>query len=96
MKEYKPDMLDWIIEHYDNSKHKRFWDFVMWIWAIPDYFQYLFRKADHPHYASLNTIEDMWVRFVCRIKYHPCGAVFYNPGGDEPDPKCKECGDEIG
>lgn len=28
------------------------------------------------------------------IKHHPCGSIFYNPGGDEPDPKCKECGDE--
>lgn len=35
-------------------------------------------------------------RIYCRIKGHPNGEIYYNPGGDEPDHRCKDCGEEIG
>lgn len=34
-------------------------------------------------------------RLICRYRGHPCGVVFYNPSGWEPDYSCKNCGDEI-
>jgi hypothetical protein len=37
-----------------------------------------------------------WRHFVCRLKGHPCGEVFYNVGGLEPDMHCKGCGDDLG
>lgn len=30
----------------------------------------------------------------CRMRHHPAGSVYYNPGGCEPDPTCKNCGEE--
>lgn len=31
----------------------------------------------------------------CRIQGHPLGPIFYNPGGLEPDMRCRYCGDEL-
>ena len=60
------------------------------------FYWYLFRKADNPKWCADNTLIDWWERIICRYKGHPCGSVYYNPGGYEPDPKCIHCGDEIG
>lgn len=35
-------------------------------------------------------------RLICRLRGHPEGEIYYNPGGDEPDHRCKNCGEEIG
>jgi hypothetical protein len=42
------------------------------------------------------TEETKGERLICRIKGHPEGEVYYNPGGLEPDHRCKTCGEEIG
>ena len=34
--------------------------------------------------------------FICRIKGHPAGIVFYNLNGQGPDYHCKNCGDDLG
>lgn len=39
---------------------------------------------------------NLWTAFWCRAKAHPCGTVFFNPGGLEPDYSCKNCGDNLG
>lgn len=43
---------------------------------------------------------DEWfwrIRIVwCRIRNHPAGVVWYNPGGFEPDMICKNCGEDLG
>jgi hypothetical protein len=37
-----------------------------------------------------------WLRAVrCRMRGHPCGPIYHNPGGLEPNNHCKHCGDEI-
>jgi len=33
---------------------------------------------------------------ICRWRGHPCGVVWYNAGGTEPDMHCKNCGDDLG
>ena len=41
-------------------------------------------------------LSDSWRETIlCRIKGHPCGSIYYNPGGLEPDERCKNCGDEL-
>lgn len=35
-------------------------------------------------------------RLLCRIKGHPSGEIFWNPGGNEPDHRCRDCGESIG
>jgi hypothetical protein len=57
---------------------------------------YLFRKADNLLWCSDNRIIDWWKRLKCRINNHPCGCIYYNPSGYEPDGRCINCGDEIG
>ena len=84
---------DYLIDHYEKNLLCRI---ILCLMGIPDYLEYLFAKADNPRYASLNKIEDWWIRLRCRMKHHPCGIIYYNPGGYEPDGRCKECGDEIG
>ena len=32
----------------------------------------------------------------CRLRSHPAGIVFFNPGGLEPDYHCRNCGDDCG
>lgn len=34
-------------------------------------------------------------QFFCRIKGHE-HVVWYNPGGDEPDMHCSNCGEDLG
>ena len=34
-------------------------------------------------------------KVLCRIRNHPYGPVYFNPGGLEPDYRCKNCGDNI-
>lgn len=62
-------------------------------WLSPWWYQYLFSDLKWAYgeawYWPLKVI-------VCRIKGHPRGWVYYNPGGMEPDYSCKDCGDEIG
>lgn len=33
---------------------------------------------------------------ICRWRGHPCGVVWYNLGGYEPNMTCKNCGDDLG
>jgi len=34
--------------------------------------------------------------FVCRVRGHPYGIVWFNVGGTEPDMHCKNCGEDLG
>jgi hypothetical protein len=61
------------------------------VWFTIDWYQYLF-------YPKNNYQDDVpWHEIlVCRLRGHPSGEVYYNPGGFEPDHHCRDCGDEIG
>jgi hypothetical protein len=37
-----------------------------------------------------------WTNFKCRLRGHPRGEVFYNPGGYEPNHDCVDCGEDLG
>ena len=32
---------------------------------------------------------------ICRMNGHPCGPIYYNVGGSEPDGHCRNCGENI-
>jgi hypothetical protein len=41
--------------------------------------------------------DESWLTVIsCRVKGHPCGVRWVNPGGLEPDMTCKICGDDLG
>jgi hypothetical protein len=58
-------------------------------WFFLDWYKYLFApRADK---------EIPWLTVVkCRSQGHPCGVVWYNVCGYEPDMTCKDCGDDLG
>lgn len=58
-------------------------------WFYIPWYKYLFRRADNPQFC--NKLK----RIICRAKYHPCGPIYYNYNGYEPDDRCKNCGDYI-
>ncbi len=87
------DIEDYAIVRFEKCKW--FWGSILWIMYFPDYFRYLFAKADNPRWCHDNILIDFFCRLKCRIRHHPSGSIYYNPGGYEPDGRCKECGDEI-
>jgi hypothetical protein len=56
------------------------------------FWKYLFEKTPEDY---MYTFRDKISRFICRWNFHPCGSIYYNPGGCEPDGHCKHCGDLI-
>lgn len=36
-----------------------------------------------------------WKHFLCRIRNHPNGPIYYNPIGTEPDYRCIDCGEHL-
>ncbi len=53
-------------------------------WLKPPWWEYLLTNCTG------------WTNFICRIKGHPCGVVYYNSTGLEPDMHCKNCGEDLG
>jgi hypothetical protein len=79
------------------------------MWQLKELLRFLFKQKKSKYlkwysYLSLDFYIDYvfytkptdLMNFVCRMKGHPNGIVFYNPMGDEPDYSCKDCGEEIG
>ena len=57
-------------------------------WFYLSYWRYLFSKP----YGSKLTLRIVF----CRIKGHPHGTVWFNPGGLGPDMRCRDCGEDLG
>lgn len=54
---------------------------------------YVFEK---PRYGWREyTLRENLSTIYCRMRGHPCGPVYYNSTGYEPDMSCKNCGDEL-
>jgi hypothetical protein len=74
-----------------------FWEKIWWWmqihlpdWMFDGWYAYMFSPKS-TYYCEIS-----WPKvLLCRLKRHPCGSWYYNPGGDEPDGHCKNCGDEI-
>jgi hypothetical protein len=63
-------------------------------WLSLQWYLYLIDFSDR-QFASWNLKEKLEC-FMCRIKGHPKGVVFYNMSGFEPDMSCKTCGEDLG
>lgn len=37
-----------------------------------------------------------WNHFWCRARGHPYPVYWFNPGGDEPDMRCRNCQEDLG
>lgn len=64
------------------------WKIIRWFdkwWWI-----YLFKKPSS--YSDAGWLRAIW----CRLRNHPAGVWYYNPGGWEPNMRCKNCGDDLG
>ena len=55
---------------------------------MTDLFKYLFSPKD-PDVSWCCVI-------LCRWRGHPCGVIWYDVSGTEPDMHCKNCGDDLG
>jgi hypothetical protein len=66
-------------------------------WFTLSWYAYLFaptgRRAER--YCSNYWVVDRIARIWCRMRGHPAGQIWYNPGGLEPDDRCKNCGEYI-
>lgn len=54
---------------------------------------YVYRQLPWP---KLFGEESVLERVFCRAKGHPKGEVFFNVYGDEPDHRCRTCGEDLG
>lgn len=53
-------------------------------WFSIWYYRYLFEKPFN------------FTKLICRFKNHPCGIIYHNPNGLEPNNHCKNCHDNLG
>lgn len=73
-------------------------------WIYPGWYVYLFddSHADkvygpYCHWKSPFHRFGNWVsRIGCRARGHSAGVYYCNPGGLEPDMRCKGCGEDLG
>jgi hypothetical protein len=56
-------------------------------WFTINWWKYLLQKSK----GDIGYIRT----FLCRVKGHPSGIVYYNPGGIEPDYHCRNCDDDL-
>lgn len=63
--------------------------FCPWSKSFREWWKYIFA----PRTDKDVNIFKVW---LCRWRGHPCGVVWYNAGGLEPDMSCRYCGDNIG
>ena len=57
-------------------------------WITKDWWNYLLESK---------SFDVTWYKvLICRLKQHPCGEIYYNLGGNEPNHYCKNCGDYLG
>ena len=61
----------------------------MYIFSL-DWWKYILAPRKDKGYSSF------FRTIICRWRGHPCGPIWFNPGGDEPDMTCRNCGDDIG
>lgn len=69
---------------------------------------YMLGNKDYPRYGKISKwLDPSWYRYIfkpwkglrvmwCRMRGHPCGVVWFNPGGLEPDMTCLNCEEDLG
>lgn len=81
-----------------TGAYDRTWDDLPWL-ALPspitDWYEWRYWLRTG-RWRLTFTDETRVYRIYCRLRGHPRGEIYYNPGGIEPDHRCKDCGEEIG
>lgn len=72
------------------SHHTRWlrWSWWSYVWRAPQHWPRIGRT--YRDWDGLDRWEVRW----CRLRGHP-GTIYFNPGGMEPDNRCKRCLEEI-
>jgi len=55
----------------------------------------LFKNVRQYLFAPRNKEISLWKSICCRAKGHET-MIWFNPGGEEPDTRCKNCLDDLG
>jgi len=55
-------------------------------WLSLTWWKYIFGK---PRYSNILRTA------LCRARNHPCGVLWYNSTGTEPNMTCRNCGDDL-
>jgi hypothetical protein len=63
-------------------------------WLTKSWWEYLLEPRTHR--AKCSSDVGWFGTALCRMKGHPAGPRWYNPGGLEPDMRCWHCGDDLG
>ena len=74
---------------FDDSRADREygpWNPTFYRWTYNDEF------ITNPFAKLGNYLSRCW----CRLRNHPAGVNWYNPGGFEPDMYCRGCGEDLG
>jgi hypothetical protein len=64
-------------------------------WLTIRWYQYLL-SSFYPEYYRRTYKFPGWKVIYCRIRNHPHGVFFHNPGGSEPDMRCINCSEDLG
>lgn len=66
--------------------------FRLWWWSL----LYHCWRGDGVRGSSWRLPAESWSHFICRVRGHPCGVIWFDMSGDEPNMQCKNCGDDLG
>lgn len=100
----------WLLSYLDGSRNEYGYStgdsYPNWInWPTWGEWRYLGETGGWGDVPKRRSLKWAWIqltdetkgrRLICRLRGHPNGEIYYNPGGDEPDHRCKDCGEEIG
>lgn len=78
------------VPHKEPGKLERFWWGIQ-MWFDKWWWKYLFSPKDK-RYDDTPWSTLIW----CRIRNHPAGVFWFNPGETEPDNHCRNCGEDLG
>lgn len=106
---HKAGWESWLLDHWPKwltlewwtylfGRYDRTWHDLPWL-ALPspitDTYEWRWWFKSE-RWRFVFTDETRLYRIYCRLRGHPHGEIYYNPGGSEPDHHCQDCGEEIG
>jgi hypothetical protein len=71
---------------------------MIYKWFTFEWWKFLWEcwHGDGHKYSSQKEKATSICHFLCRVRNHTCGVVWFNPAGNDPDMSCKNCSDILG